>query len=241
MACGCRNASRVNNDGVKFSAPAGGAPQYVTAPTEVCLLCADKHVSVAYEEAMLSARPWLVLGELELARRHLAGLEDALSVQAAETVYGSAAAAAGWRDLISGLSDAVCARLLTAEGQAENKASAGFSTGQQPADVNNQLLGVIHLGAACRMARELGYMPKNRAMIIGDLVAAAEHLVRHDNTLGSRIRELRHSVQTANRADLSSQWIDVCERAVSSLPAWGSDEHAELLPGVRAYLGLPPA
>jgi len=236
MSCGCK-AKTGDLAGVPSQAPSTPRPR--TRPDEGCFLCADKHVSSAWLEASTTSRTWFVLGELELARRHLLAADVTLATQAAYALFAAASATEGWRTAVDELAKAVADRLNHGQSEATGKFAAQEK--YSSARTVNPLLGVLHLGAACRLARELNYMEENRAMIIGDLVAAAEQLVDADVYTADLIRELRHSVQTAPRADLSGSWMDACARACAILPPWHSDKHSALLPGLRAYLGLPIA
>lgn len=239
MSCGCKNrkgpmlSTRAAADETGNSAGESGR----TRPSEACFLCADKHLSSAVLEASTRSRAWFVLGELELARRHLLAADPALAGNAAVVICSAAAADKNWRDGVSALSRAVASRLaLPGEDKrmgVDADPSAYDGTGE-----GNPLLGVLHLGAACRLVRELNYIQENRAMIIGDLVAAAEQLARTSIALSQEIRELRHTAQIAVRSDLSDRWIDICDRAARLLPPWHSAAHLALLPGLRAYLGL---
>ena len=239
MACGCKARAEESTDRADAVQRVDPGAPYDTLPTEACLLCADKHIGMACAEAFTASDPCVVLGELELARRHLLAADEAVGSLAAGTLYAAAAAADGWRSGLDRLSCAVASLLEQDTGRKTVRGALADVSVLRLQDTNNQLVGVVRLGAACRMARELGYMPKNRPVIIGDLVAAAEQLVRHDDDLGTLIRNLRHAVQTAPRADLSADWLAVCQRAARTLPPWRSPGHADLLVGLRAYLGLP--
>lgn len=240
MACGCKARQERGEEPARETkaAVAARAP-YDTLPTEACLLCADKHIGMACAEAFTASDPCVVLGELELARRHLVAIPGDAGRLAAETLFASAAAADGWRSMLDRLSCRVAELLEAAPGRDTGRGALADVAVLRLQDTSNQLVGVVRLGAACRMARELGYMPKNRSVIVGDLVAAAEHLVRHDSDLATMIRNLRHDVQSAPRADLSADWLAVCQRAARTLPPWRSAAHADLLVGLRAYLDLP--
>lgn len=249
MACGCSKKSNSTAIGgavpvyseVKRSKPLPTPSvrmPYTTAPSDACLLCADKHVSSACAEACTSASLWYMLGELELARRHLLGVDKGLSDMAANAMLAVAEHAEGWQDRISELSDIVQKQLESVGGAA---AAVGIpvATHGEPAPSDNPLVGVVRLGAACRLVREIGYIHKNRAMAIGDLTAAAEQLTRSDANIAPLIRDLRHAVQMAIRTDMSPAWQAACEKAASLLPGAKSAAYAALLKGLRVYLGLP--
>lgn len=240
MACGCnKNKSAARIPAVRSNIQEGGTElprsidaAYKTMPDEPCLVCAEKHVSASYAEARTTARTMNVIGDLELARRHLLSGYPDLAVETAEALFSAVCATSGWRDLIGRLAE----RLSVAE----DKAGAAIGSGDATLfDDNNMLVGIVRLAAAYRLAAELGYMQLNRVMITGDLVYAAEQLAATDVELSVMLRELRHRVQLLPDADPSSLWGVVCRNALSRMPSRDSSLFSDLLPGLRAYLGLP--
>ena len=237
MACGCSKdkaeAPVVSPERKYELGTSAPKDAYVVMPDEACLMCAGKHASSAYAEARTTARTMSMLGDLELARRHLQRAYDRYAERSAAIMAKIVVGVDGWRPCLGELA----AELLQAAENDEKAAVPVAKSGVQ--DVGNVLVGLVRLAAARRLAEELGYMPKNRAMIIGDLVAAAEQLVRADSSLAMTLRELRHRVHTSPRADLSMLWQMACDRAETVVGGRSKDGVAELLPGLYAYLGLP--
>lgn len=59
-----------------------------------------------------------------------------------------------------------------------------------------------HLATAYALAQESGYVPLNRARIIGELVASQWHLWRLSLPLAEKIRDVRHLVQRRKESEI---------------------------------------
>jgi len=59
-----------------------------------------------------------------------------------------------------------------------------------------------HLATAYALAQESGYVPLNRARIIGELVASQWHLWRLSLPLAEKIRDVRHLVQHRKESEI---------------------------------------
>lgn len=102
----------------------------------------------------------------------------------------------------------------------------------------NLLLAQLHLCAAWRLATEIGYFMPNKGMIIGDIAAASEHLVRISYNGAERIRDLRHRVQTMRRTDIDPIWAETAEWLSRSISKELDRCRQLYAPGLRLYLGL---
>lgn len=200
MTCSCRanSVSFVSGAGLASFSP------HEVHPDESCIFCAAKHLGVALTETLAGGSRSLALGEIELARRHtileysgvakaLAGLELDICLRN-DRMLG-----ARMKEAQSAVDAALNA---TAAAPQDNK-----RFGTLPALVDScPFLGELHLCAAWRLAAEVGYMRKNKPMIIGDLALAREHLVRVMPDVPGVLRELRHRVQIAKSSDLDIYW-----------------------------------
>ena len=215
-------------------------PVHEVKPGESCIYCACKHLSMAYSMALSGDDMALCAGELELARRHtLLEFPDIASAAASALV----SYVQGNNDTAR-LAKAVELAVETAD-KSEPTDKEDVSTGSftlesaPPADTMNPYIGAVHLYAAWRLASEIGYMIPNRAMIIGDLALAGEHLVRHDFSIETYLRNLRHRIQTRRSADLSKDWTATVS-AVARLLAKNKTEYAaKYSEGLHAYLNFP--
>lgn len=201
--------------------PAAGrrmALPHEVLPDDSCVFCALKHASTALAELAADGYLPLVVGELELARRHTR-LEFGEQAEAAGRALLAALSPdrSGLPSMVHGL----CLELqkladaggAAAESGGSEKSAGMFSYRRgyrvvRSTPTTNPLKAGVHLCAAWRLAAEVGYMGVNRAMIIGDLALAREHVVRFDIELSDRLRELRHRIQLARRSDLDRVWVD---------------------------------
>ena len=181
-----------------------------------------------------------IAGELELARRHtyvefkdecaaLSKLEFAVLTRDRAYFCKNVGAC------LDSIGATVSARLASTE---ESKETGKFEITEIFPDASNPLIGELHLYAAYRLAQEVGYMLPNRSMIIGDLALAREHLARTDYALGTRLRELRHRVQTTRAADLNIYWPYVCDAVARMLDDDAENMIEPYVDGLRDYLGV---
>lgn len=249
MSCSCQSSRTVQqaDDKGSAAAPAGRHPAALLKPPgymahrvhpdESCIFCALKHVSTAHTLMSASSSVVAVIGELELARRHtllefsgearlLGQAELALCLK--DTALATRHMEAAW--------SAVQARSENVDGSSEQDNPRFGDTVDMA--VPCPLVGEIHVGAAWRLATEIGYMGLNKSMIIGDLALAQVHLVRFDPRLEPFIRDLRHRIETTLASDLSVDWpalAGMVSRLVdSNLEKWSTDYSG----GLRLYLGL---
>ena len=214
MPCGCHSVNVKSSMGsdipmMSLREPIQDAAHEVL-PGESCIFCACKHISVAYSDA-LSDGPWSrIIGELELARRHTLAEFGMVAASAGSVLYHACLLE---KDAVLELLPPLAEQALDAADNA--KKSNQLSTRQEPA--MNPFMGFIHLFAAWRLASEIGYMPMNRAMIIGDLELAGEQLVRFGFDSYLYIRNLRHRVESTRAADFSEDWNAAVKAAMDLL------------------------
>lgn len=243
MACSCKARRQ---QGVPAIAPAPETrlqPQafpHEVLPGESCIFCADKHLSTAYTQALSAWNIPVIVGELELARRHtheeypeecskIAELEIAVLMRDR----------AGFASKVSDVLARVAGTVSYASSQADTPVDGQMFVLEQPKmDSTNPFIGELHLYAAYRLASEVGYMMPNRQMIIGDLDLAREHLVRYDYGVNTQLRELRHRVQTTRAADLNIYWPYVCSVVAKIVEEKLGDYKDEYEDGLKDYLGI---
>lgn len=245
MSCSCQTnlKGQASVDGrVKAAGDVLKVPSYKAHrvhPDESCIFCAFKHASVAGTLLSSAGSMTAVIGELELARRHTL-LE-----------YGSIAGQLAQAELLCCLRqtpDAVKAVEKALESiQAEAEKADGSKEEDKPRydfastdSVCCPLVGEIHVGAAWRLAFEIGYIGLNRSMIIGDLALAQEHLVRFDPKIEPAIRELRHRVETTLASDLNIAWPSLAEKVSGLVEARLDDWAKTYSSDLRLYLGTGP-
>lgn len=188
-------------------------------PSDSCIYCAFKHASTAKTELAAAGYLPLVIGELELARRHTALDYKEVAALAAEAELSALSPDKGkLADMVGSLCESIQTRIADDSSDSESVAVApgggvftytrGYRAVRRHYSTNPLKAGV-HLCAAWRLATEIGYMGSNRAMIIGDLALAREHIIRFDIELSDHCRELRHRVETARCSDLDPYWVHV--------------------------------
>jgi len=235
MPCSCQSSSSKLRSGV---AVVPESIPHEVLPGESCIFCAEKHASVAYTELQAGASLSIIIGELELARRHTAAEFKNISDRIARVELRAALRDTGLHgDLLSALE----AITEVADGEDPSIRTEGdsyeFNSGQEPAA--NPFIGEIHLCAAYRLAFEVGYMIPNRYMILGDLAMATEHLIRFDYQAGSRMRELRHRVQTTKASDLNIYWPYVVSNITKNITKNIDEYREDYAKPLAKYLGHP--
>jgi len=244
MSCSCRHSS-------SRDVAAGDASEFVAIrksvelphaviPGESCIFCAEKHVSLAYAAYMQSMQIGMVIGELELARRHtlaefrnIAG--DIARLEKASMLREQTRVSA----LFTPLLETVAAEALShdpADITDSKKMSVSYESIQEP--VMNPFLGEMHFCAAWRLAFEVGYMLPNRSMIIGDLALAREHLVRFNYDANNMLRDFRHRVQTRRAADLNTSWPQFASGLDYFIRSHMQEFSAEHANALDTYLGI---
>lgn len=194
-------------------------------PGESCAYCASKHIGSAVASlATAPSRP-LLLGELELARRHTL-LEFP---ELAEAIAGAILMVSARRDeglalalsRVADLADRTISSQTPAEGHVESYV-------MRDAPAGNPFAGELHLSAAYRLSFELGYAIPNRMMILGDMALATEALSGVAYLQAMDIRDYRHRVQTMRASDVNVYWPRLCgevERAIDARLAELMDTH----------------
>lgn len=243
MACGCLSKSNINFSKAMTVAGARpiAEPAHAVLPGESCIYCACKHLSVAYTTALASGDPALCIGELELARRHTLKEFPEVAGKAAEALLGYMVKGDGSTGLLAAVKLAADIADASSPDDNEDVSTGSFSleTPPQDPDVMNPYIGALHLYAAWRLASEIGYMIPNRAMIVGDLALAGEHLVRHDFGIETYLRNLRHRVQTRRSADLSGDWTATVHSTEELLAAHSEEFRLNYSGGFADYLNFP--
>lgn len=231
MACSCQ--TRIQPQYILEPVP---PPPHQVLPGESCIFCADKHISTAYTKLTIDADWPIVIGDLELARRHTAVEYPAISLLVARALYNAIlrdkpAVLGVFKELLPAVESVLADKDPDAVVD-----GAMFEDRKQ--DAGNPLIGEMHLYAAYRLTFEVGYMVSNRSMIIGDLTLAREHLTRVDYGLSTNLRELRHRVQTTRASDINIYWVYVC----GELDKWMRRHLEGFMPtysdGLKAYLGV---
>jgi len=254
MACGCATrktkasgpsgtdvthvVQRTNVEYVQSQDKAASLPHPVL-PGESCIFCASKHASMAYTTISTSGGLPVVIGELELARRHTIIEFPTIAKKIADLEF-----AVCTRDLAS-----LPPRLATLTELIAATADSNDPT-QKPEDgvqmqlepfnqqILNPFIGEVHLCAAYRLAFEVGYMLNNRKMIVGDLALAAEHLVRFNTPATNMMRDIRHRVETKRVTDLDQSWVAVCGSISQLIDRSLEKYRQDYAEGLRTYLGL---
>lgn len=239
MTCGCQ--SRSSSVQKRAAAPAQRAYVPMALPHEVlpgesCIFCAQKHLSVAYTEAVAGSSLPVIAGELELARRHTLAEYKDIALDIASLEYDWLTRTAVNFGRFSELLSAV-----------DRRASETPETKDRVIDpdvmsvvVNphNPMIGELRLYSAYRLAFEVGYMMSNKAMIIGDLVFAREGLVKYDPMIQDMLRDLRHRIQNLRGSDISSEWPAVCGRVDKFISAHLPEYLGTYADGLRTFLKL---
>ena len=205
-------------------------PVHEVMPNDSCIHCARKHVSVAWAEALSAKSTGVMIGELELARRHtLLEYPSISESMACALVRMCARDIDGMLDILAKSADS----LMDDDIQpTPGKAAANNALQMNP------FLGELHLCAAWRLASEVGYMVPNRMMIIGDLALATENLVRFEYSISTHARNLRHRVQTTRAADFDTEWSATVS-AIGKFMDSHLDEYRPLyLKPFSEYLGV---
>lgn len=231
MACGCSVSRNVAFDDIK------GIQLHEVLPGESCIFCACKHIATAYSSCMSAGPVPLQIGELELARRHaLAEFGDVAQLVA----QALAMALVGEREeLASNIAKAFdAASAAAASTDPDTRTTVQSYAAGSMMDAPNPFIGALHLYAAYRLASEVGYMRLNKAMIVGDLALAREHLCRFDPSMQAKFRELRHRVQVTNAADINIYWPYVASVVHRKLEPMLKDDAELYEDGLRDYLGL---
>lgn len=214
-------------------------PPHEVLPGESCIYCACKHLSVAYTSALSGGDMSLCIGELELARRHTLKEFSDVAVHAASALYAYMQGTDGMDELMNALKLAADIADGANPEDKEDASTGSFVLESNPQkDTMNPYIGALHIYAAWRLASEIGYMIPNRAMIIGDLALAGEHLVRHDFSLETYLRNLRHRVQTRRSADLSADWLAPVHATVKLLDSHRDEYNLKYAQGLSEYLHI---
>lgn len=177
----------------------------------------------------------LMLGEIELARRHTRLEYPEVASLLAQLEYDIA---------IRNNSE-----LKNDFDKAIFSVTNALSTAQESSDTKRSQLvdipikcpfaGEIYICSAWRLASEIGYMGLNRAMIIGDLALAREQLVRFDKDLDNLSRELRHFVQNSPGAALTDKWRALTQRAAKVIESNLSTFIANYTQDLSTWLATP--
>ena len=200
MPCSCGKS--LAKSSIELSA-ASSVTLHSILPGESCAYCASKHIGIAVASLAASPSRPLLLGELELARRHTL-LEFP---ELAEAIAGAILMVSARRDeglalalyRVADLADRTISSQTPAEGHVE-------SYTMRDAPAGNPFAGELHLSAAYRLSFELGYAIPNRMMILGDMALATEALSGVAYTQAMDIREYRHRVQTMRASDVNIYW-----------------------------------
>ena len=201
MACACGKNSKALQEPAGITLTAAGLHSIL--PGESCAYCASKHIGIAVASLAASPSRPLLLGELELARRHsLLEFPDL-----AETLVDTMSMVSSRRDdglakslhHAAAVADAIISSQTPSEGHTESYRMSDAPPG-------NPFVGELHLCAAYRLSFELGYAIPNRPMILGDMALATEALSGIAYAQAMDIREYRHRVQTMRASDVNIYW-----------------------------------